>query len=255
MTTSMRFNGADYDHGRDSARLTLEQKACSHPGCDRKHAAHGYCQMHLARARRGSDMDAPHYRERSVAERLWSKVHKHPGDGCWEWTAANDGRGYGHINVGGVILKAYRVAYELENGPIPSGVEICHKCDNPKCVRPSHLFEGTHRENMIDGAIKGRMNPGEKNGMAKLKDEEVIEIAKCIASGSVPFDVLAEKHNVSRTCITDIAKRRRWSRITAPIFGGHQITKTHLGHGLYAYLLVPQDPQKSESPLLEQRAI
>ncbi|MDQ7745424.1 HNH endonuclease signature motif containing protein [Hydrogenophaga pseudoflava] len=235
--------------------MSASMKTCSHPGCERKHHSGGYCQMHLSRARRGANMDAPHRAEISLADRLWSKVHKHPGDGCWEWTAAHDGRrGYGHINVGGVILKAYRVAYELENGPIPAGVEICHKCDNPKCVRPGHLFVGTHLENMRDGAEKGRMNPGEKNGMAKLKDSDVIVIARRLASGSAQMDSLAAAYGVSRTCIHDIATGRRWSRITAPIFGGHQIAKKHLGHGLYEYLLVRPEPQKNESPLVEQRA-
>jgi hypothetical protein len=100
----------------------------------------------------------------SVEERFWSKVDK---DGpvpphcpelgpCWVWTAGKDECGYGVIRVGPRGMKAHRLSLALAGNPPPSGKEACHKCDNPGCVNPAHLFIGTHLENMRDCHAKGR---------------------------------------------------------------------------------------------------
>jgi hypothetical protein len=92
---------------------------------------------------------------RTLAERFWEKVDK-SGD-CWLWTASLSGNGYGHISVSlGKFRAAHRVAWEMENGPIPAGMYLCHRCDTPRCVRPSHMFVGTPSDNMKDCAAKGR---------------------------------------------------------------------------------------------------
>ncbi len=99
---------------------------------------------------------------RSLHDRFWEKVTK--GDACWEWNAFLDRAGYGRIHVLGESRLAHRIAWELENGPIPSGdgagneVFVCHRCDNPRCVRTEHLFLGTNKENMRDMASKKRAN-------------------------------------------------------------------------------------------------
>lgn len=90
-------------------------------------------------------------------ERFWRKVHV--SDGCWEWTAGRSGDGYGTFHVGKEFGQdaAHRVAFELFNAiEIPFGLLICHKCDNPICCRPDHLFLGTHQENRDDSVIKER---------------------------------------------------------------------------------------------------
>lgn len=94
-----------------------------------------------------------------VMERFWSKVRI--GDGCWEWQATRLPRGYGQFQFkldGGKWRHhgAHRVAWMLERGPIPPGVQVCHRCDNPRCVRPSHLFLGTAADNVRDMDRKGR---------------------------------------------------------------------------------------------------
>ena len=90
-----------------------------------------------------------------LERRFWDKVTM--GDGCWEWTGTRHSWGYGLL--GGrrkVHLRAHRVSWEIHFGPIPAGLYILHHCDNPRCVRPDHLFLGTHRDNMADMVKKGR---------------------------------------------------------------------------------------------------
>lgn len=93
----------------------------------------------------------------TLAERFWAKVQKGPG--CWTWTGCRDDHGYGMFRPYGrkaSARRAHRVAWELTHGPIPAGMFACHKCDNPQCVRPAHLFLGTPADNAHDRDKKGR---------------------------------------------------------------------------------------------------
>src|SRR5271165_4726377 len=89
-------------------------------------------------------------------KRFWDKVEK--TDGCWNWKAYIGPDGYGRFGFRGKIPGPHRVSWELSFGPIPDGLNVCHKCDNRRCVRPDHLFLGTDRDNILDCIRKGRRN-------------------------------------------------------------------------------------------------
>lgn len=94
------------------------------------------------------------------ADRFWSKVSI-PADGCWLWQAADSGRGYGRVWFRGKVRVASRVAFELTRGYEPTQ-RVLHSCDEPRCVNPSHLSEGSQSENMRQCRDRGRLNNGNR---------------------------------------------------------------------------------------------
>ena len=122
------------------------------------------------------------------------------GDGCWEWHGGKV-RGYGKYYG----AWAHRTAYERACGPIPDGLFVLHKCNNPGCVRPDHLFLGTQADNMKDAASKGRMG----RHMRKLLPENAYAILWRTAFGET-HKKLADEHGVARTTVMDITTRKNW---------------------------------------------
>lgn len=160
-----------------------------------------------------------------LAERFWPKVNKdgliHPvlGTACWLWTGAKDKHGYGSIGSGGhrgPTLKAARVSWEIQIGPIPNGIEVCHHCDVPSCVRPDHLFLGTHTDNMQDAATKGRSHGngllGESIGNAIFTENQIRSIRSLHASG-IGVREIGRKYGTSHTNIGFIIQRRTWRHV------------------------------------------
>jgi hypothetical protein len=148
---------------------------------------------------------------RSLAARFWPKVDT-SGD-CWLWTGGKSKAGYGMILAEGVrkMLLASRVAYEFYHGFIPPGTEVCHRCDNPACVRKEHLFLGTHAENMADMAAKRRQKHSHDHYRSKLSAAQVTEIRAAYATGSTTLRELAPRYGVSPSTIADVVHNRSYT--------------------------------------------
>jgi hypothetical protein len=153
------------------------------------------------------------------AEKFWSRVDRRGPDECWLWTAARGKHGYGNfVGTNRHTYRAHRVAYELVKGEIPAGQMVLHRCDNPPCCNPSHLFTGTQSDNMQDMAAKGRHGGyvphvrGEAHGMVKLNEVAVVEIRRRAAAGET-HDELARAHGVSRRLVGRIVNRDRWGHV------------------------------------------
>jgi hypothetical protein len=135
-----------------------------------------------------------------LADRFWAKVDK-SGE-CWEWRGALQTKGYGVIRIDGRLQLTHRVSHDLEVGPV-EGLNVLHRCDNPKCVRPSHLFLGTQADNMTDKASKGRASK-------KLTAEDVRYIK---AATGVPYKDLAWLFHVDPTLISQIMRGKIWRHV------------------------------------------
>ena len=161
--------------------------------------------------------------------RFWTHVNK--SDGCWEWTGCilpwpNTERkqrfGYGQFRLTKrrITVLAHRYSYVLTYGPIPPGLQVCHKCDNPKCVRPDHLFVGTASDNKQDSMNKGRhpTQQGRCNYLPKGKDHHYYhrgpkldrETALIIRRSPDPQHVLAKRYGVVNSMISLIKSNKTW---------------------------------------------
>lgn len=151
--------------------------------------------------------------DRELIARFWEKVEKSPG--CWEWKA-NRCNGYGRIGLTrkrGYVF-AHRLSYELHFGSIPDGLKVLHRCDNPGCVRPDHLFLGTMGDNNRDRAQKGRSRPvkGETHGMSKMTDRDVQSIRQLHKNGRA-IASLAREFGISPSQVSGIVHHRYWRHI------------------------------------------
>jgi hypothetical protein len=149
---------------------------------------------------------------RPIKERFEEKVEK--SDECWPWVGCLTPKGYGQINSGGrgSPVAVHRLAYFLLFGPIPKGMLVLHRCDNPACVRPDHLFLGTAQDNSSDMVRKGRARGIRGNHpKAKLREEQVIEIRRRYALGNVSMRGLAKIFGVGSDQICRIVNRKKWA--------------------------------------------
>lgn len=172
--------------------------------------------------------------------RFWASVQKSLG--CWLWTGTLTKAGYGQLSVRGKSVLASRFAYGLLVGEIPEGIWVLHKCDTPACVRPEHLYLGTHVENMKDMVSRGRVAVGDKQGLrkhperaargaghssrtcpervprgerhgsAKLSEQIVVEIRRRYADGESQHQIAAH-FGVSQPNVGMIVRRKTWRHV------------------------------------------
>jgi hypothetical protein len=146
------------------------------------------------------------HRSQPLAVRFWRYVNR-SGD-CWLWTGATNGK-YGKIGRGKNLgtVGAHRAAWEIHFGPIPEGIYVCHLCDVPLCVRPSHLTLGTPAANNMDKIAKGRANvpTGDKHWRGKLTSMQVQEIRALAESGLLQREIAA-RFGINRVTVSRIAR-------------------------------------------------
>lgn len=152
--------------------------------------------------------------KRPIDQRIAGKTDKAPGHGpngdCHVWTASKDANGYGHIRYQQRTWLAHRVVYLLTHGSLSDDVFVCHRCDNPSCVNPSHLFIGTQQDNMDDMVSKGRQRflSGESHVNSKLTQADV----ENIRSDTRLHRVIAAQYGVSRGLVSHIKRGVAWKR-------------------------------------------
>lgn len=188
---------------------------CVEEKCNRRAWVRGRCKTHYLRFWKSGEF-SPINRP-NLAERLWAKVDQSGGpDACWLWTGAVATKeGYGSIRLTGAKAgkaMAHRVAYELTNGPIPEGRHVLHRCDNPPCCNPAHLWVGTQQDNMSDMKAKGRQSRGERFPHSKLNADSVRLIRKLLTEGE-PVVALARAFRVSPPVIRKLRDGKTWTHV------------------------------------------
>lgn len=196
---------------------------CSAEGCTKEVYAKGLCNKHWRRFHKRGDYSDDSLRndsQLSIEERLL-KNRIITIKGCWEWTKQKDKDGYGIISIKDKPYRVHRVSYKQFIGEIPKRMFILHKCDNPSCFNPEHLFVGSHDDNMTDMLSKVRQCKGESHPIHKLTEEDAKDIKERFKS-FVSFEQrsytsqckeIAEIYNVSCKLIRNIYVNKAWKHV------------------------------------------
>jgi len=177
---------------------------CSYPGCGGRKLARGLCSKHYARVRaNGSPEVVRRIVGASLAERL--AAYSRPDGDCLVWFGGTHRSGHGKIQVSGRSIGTHRIAFIEAYGPIPEGLVVRHKCDNPPCIRPEHLELGTSADNTNDRTIRGRTSTARR----KLDATQVVEVRRRILAGDFKRDI-AMDFGVVPTVISNIALGRAY---------------------------------------------
>lgn len=151
----------------------------------------------------------------TIAERFYAKVSAVPNEnGCLDWLACHNRKGYGTFQIGHTSVHAHRVAWEIANGPIPPGMWVLHRCDRPRCVNVEHLWLGSNADNVRDRDAKGRgaAIKGEKQSLAKLTEADVLKIRSGHFDGWFQSQI-ADHFGISQHTVWCILHRKTWKHI------------------------------------------
>jgi hypothetical protein len=153
---------------------------------------------------------------KSVETRFWEKVERPTPDQCWRWVGNVNDQGYGVLRRPGTaathrVWLAHRLSWEMHFGKIPDGLCVLHRCDNPSCVNPAHLFTGTREENNADKKAKGRQphNIGSTNPNAKITEDKAREVRELVASGVTQMKV-ASIFGIKQPQVSRIVRGENW---------------------------------------------
>lgn len=184
---------------------------CSLPRCDHPVKARGLCNRHyLAWKKYGDPEGGRTNRTGTLRERLDSALIERES-GCIEWVGASIKDGYGTMHWQGRVHLTHRLAWEDANrAPVPDGLHVLHRCDNPPCCNPAHLFLGTDKTNALDKCAKGR-------AAQKVTPEMVVEIRSAVAAGASGRSV-ARRLSLSVSAVCDIARGKAWAHIPMQAF-------------------------------------
>lgn len=160
-------------------------------------------------------------RPKNDGTEFWNKVNKEGENGCWEYTGGRGYNGYGQYWLDGKNIRAHRYSYILHHPLTIDLLEghreiiVCHRCDNPKCVNPAHLFLGASADNTKDMMAKGRKcdKKGEKHHMVKLTETQVREIRTKYANGGITYKQLGLEYGVTESCVRQAFHGKSWSHI------------------------------------------
>lgn len=189
-------------------------RICSVEGCLRYEVARGWCSTHYGRWQcTGDPLRGLRVKEGDTPEsRFWNLVDKRGPDECWEWQGCRDRKSYGKFHAPKRGWLAHRFSWMLANGREPV-LLILHSCDNPPCVNPRHLREGTAKENTQDAIERGQMQRGERNWRTTLTTPEVQQM-KCYFRQGRTVREMATQFNVSYKTAQGIQSGRTWGHVT-----------------------------------------
>jgi DNA-binding XRE family transcriptional regulator len=196
-------------------------RICEIEGCDQKHVARGYCKTHWTRWKIHGDplifKSARKQDRKALTELFWRAVDIRSEDECWLWQNAIDEDGYGRANWytvrGKRVRIAHRIAYEIFYKVEPGELQVCHKCDNPPCVNPHHLFLGTNKDNHADKKAKGRAPKGGRNWSSAFYDKHIPEVRRLRFEEKLTNKQIAQRYGVSESTISHICTGRSWKHV------------------------------------------